>query len=175
MVTRQIAEAPKRRNREARLFEPRSGGCCGVSKFRRSGVCRGVALMEAIVGGALLGIGLAVLLAISSQSISQQRLGEERIVAAALLDELLNEVLMEGPLDYQAAYDLAGQFDSPFQNYTYRIDLQNLGDIEPYRVTATVYWVSNGIERSETIETLIAQPRGENLEEIRIPGVPIDR
>lgn len=132
--------------------------------------------MEALIGGAMLGIGLMVLLGITSQSLSHQRLGEERIVAAALLDELLSEVLMESPLDYLSKYGLASPFDAPFEKYSYQINLEDQGDSEPYRVTATVFWFSNGSERSETIETLIAQPRGdEEEEEIREPGTPIDR
>ena len=70
---------------------------------------RGIALLEALVGGALLAIGLAVLVSLATQSLARQRFGEERIGAAHLLDEILNGVLAEGPDDYAKRFRLAGQ------------------------------------------------------------------
>ncbi len=136
---------------------------------------RGTMLLEAMVGGTILAVGLAVLISLSSRSLAAQQFGEERIVAASLLDELLNQVLVEGPIDFQQGFDLRGTFEPPFEKYSFVIDLENQGDIEPYFVSATVLWESRGYTRSETIDTYIAVPRGEDTEEIRVPGEPIVR
>ena len=50
---------------------------------------RGFALMDVIVGGVMLGIGLAVVLTLASRAIASQAQGERQMVAAWLLDELL--------------------------------------------------------------------------------------
>ncbi len=68
---------------------------------RRFGTSRrtrkGFALVDVIVGGAMLGIGLGAIISVTARSLTQQSDGERRLVASWLADELLNMVLLEGP------------------------------------------------------------------------------
>lgn len=136
---------------------------------------RGVALVEAVLGGVMLAVGLAVLVSIVSQSLSRQRLGEEQIVAASLIDELLNMVLVEGPDNYGRRNDLTGTFEAPFEDYSYQLDIRSQGEYEPYSVIATVRWNSAGVERQATVETMIAIRRADEQFEPRQPGETIVR
>ncbi|MCL4210771.1 MAG: hypothetical protein HRU76_11290 [Phycisphaeraceae bacterium] len=136
---------------------------------------RGIALVEALAGGTILGIGLAVLVSIASDASARMRIGEERIVASWLIDEMLNMIVVEGPVEYLKRYDLEGQCAAPFERYSFKLELQDQGDIEPYRVTATITWESGGRPRSETVQTYIAVRRGETQIENRKPGEPITR
>lgn len=136
---------------------------------------RGIALIEALVGGTILGIGLAVLVSIASDASARMRLGEERIVASWIIDEMLNMIVVEGPVEYLKRYDLEGTCPAPYERYSFKLELQDQGDVEPYRVTLTVSWQSGGRLRSETVQTYIAIRRGETQIENRKPGEPITR
>ncbi len=136
---------------------------------------RGVALVEAVLGGVMLAVGLAVLVSIVSQSLSRQRLGEEQIVAAALLDELLNMVVVEGPDNYPRRNDVAGTFEAPFEDYSYVLDIRSQGEYDPYLVVATVRWDSAGVMREASVETMIAIRRADEQFEPREPGETIVR
>ncbi len=70
-----------------------------VSRQLRKRCRRGVALMDAIVGGVMLGIGLAVILSLASRAMAMQANGAKQITAAWLADDLLAMVLVEGPVD----------------------------------------------------------------------------
>lgn len=69
---------------------------------------RGFAMLDAILGGVLLAVGLAAVVTLASRSLQMERRGEREVVAAALLDEILTEVLVEGPVDYPKVFDTAG-------------------------------------------------------------------
>jgi hypothetical protein len=136
---------------------------------------RGAALMEALMGGTILAIGLAALVSFAANALSRQQMGEERVIAASLVDELLNMVLVEGPLDFPKRQDVQGAFPPPFEQFTYRVDIVEQSESEPYLVTASVSWLSRGHVRDVTIRTLISQQRGEGVLEPREPGEPITR
>ena len=80
---------------------------------------RGVALVEVILAALLLGIGLSVALSLASTSIAQQSLGEHNLVAAWLADEKMNLVLMEGPEKFLQNNLTNGQFEAPFEEYSF--------------------------------------------------------
>ena len=80
---------------------------------------RGIALMDAIVGGLILAIGVGTVMSITSRSIRQQVRGEKRLVASWLADDLLNMVVTEGPVEYPRIHDTAGNFAAPFEAYGY--------------------------------------------------------
>lgn len=136
---------------------------------------RGVVLIEAMVGGIILAAGLAVLISIATQSLTRQKMGEEQIVAATLLDQLLSMVLVEGPLEYPKDHDMQGRFDPPFDAYEYRLDFTEQDLSEPFLVTATVSWYSGGHQRDASVRTYIAVRRGDPAFELREPGEMISR
>lgn len=142
---------------------------------RRISARRGVVIIEALVGGAILAAGLAVLISLAGHALAMQQLGEERIVAASLVDELLSSVLRDGPLEYPRKNNTEGAFAPPFERFTYFVDIKDQGEIDPFHVTATVRWFSHGYWREATVQTFISQPRGDLEVEVREPGTPIAR
>ena len=144
---------------------------------RHHRACRGFALMDVIVGGVMLGIGLGITLTLASRAMASQAQGEKQMVAAWLLDELLAMVLVEGPVEYPHLHPPHGRFDSPFDGFEFDVLLKDLGVGQPFRVTATVSWPRGREERQVQAQTYIA-PRfvdPENPIEQRAPLEPIDR
>lgn len=58
---------------------------------------RGFALIDAIIGGALLALALTGVVTLSQRSLVMLQRGEREAIAASMLDELLSEVVTEGP------------------------------------------------------------------------------
>lgn len=136
---------------------------------------RGMALIDVIVGGMMLGIGLSVLLTLTTRSLARQTSGEKRMVATWLADELLSMVVVEGPDEYALRQDAAGEFTAPFTEFSFAVDIDELGRELPYEVTATVWW-GDAENESVTVQTLVARRRGEPEEpRAREPLEPLDR
>ncbi|MBX3354727.1 MAG: hypothetical protein KF724_03400 [Phycisphaeraceae bacterium] len=112
---------------------------------------RGYALIDALLGGLLLAIALVAVLSLSARSLQMERAGEEEVVAASLLDEVLSLVLAEGPVDFPKVHDTAGRFDPPFGDWEFEvlIEAQGLGD--PWRVLAIVRSPSGATYRCGTL------------------------
>ena len=144
---------------------------------RRARSRRGWALIDVIVGGVILGIGLAAVVSIAERSLAMQQRSERELVAAQLvagrlMDGLLGEVLAVGVVDWSLARPTAGNFESPYEEWTWELDIDKQGLGDPYRVVALAR-DRNGAEFR--VETLMA-PRPEGFEEpSRMPETPIDR
>lgn len=136
---------------------------------------RGVVLVDAIVGSVLLGVALAVIIGLAGRSLSAQKRGEELRVAAMLLDEQLNLVLMRGPDEYASRFDIEGACDAPFTTYSYRLDIIGGQSGDPYLVRATVSWPSGARVRSEWVETFMSPRLGEEPDPERRPQEAVDR
>ena len=132
------------------------------SSVRRLHTARsGWALIDVIIGGVILGIGLAAVISIA-----------ERSLAAQLLDGLLNEVLAVGVVEWQLSRASDGAFDAPFDKWQWQLDIQKHGLGDPYSVMAIARDDRNLEYR---VDTLMA-PRPENTEDpVRTPETPIDR
>jgi len=135
---------------------------------------RGFALLDVIVGGVMLGIGLSVVLSVTSRSLATQSDGEKRLVASWLVDGLLAMVLVEGPVEYPKHYHPSGEFAPPFDGFEFEIDIEDIGPSEPFRVTATVRWPGGRTYREVTAETFIAMRLGDSFQP-RAPAEPVDR
>jgi hypothetical protein len=141
---------------------------------------RGIALLDVIIATVILALGLGVIVSIASRSLQEQRVGERQLAASWLADELLNMVLVEGPLEYPRRHQSQGWFDPPFDQYRYEVAISRDRDIDPYDIVAMVAWVAPNGERSIEIATKIAQRQywdDEDWEiaEPRAPMEPIDR
>lgn len=153
------------------------------SRTMRTPTRRGIALMDAMIGGVLLGVGLAAIISICTRSMGVQTDGEKRLQAAWLADELLAMVLVEGPKDYSVVQETSGQFDEPFGEFYFDVEIEDQGFDQPYRVTAIVRWSDLDDRPRDFVEvqTLIAQPQytEEQLEDERYqqrePLEPVDR
>ncbi len=135
---------------------------------------RGIALMDAILGGVMLGVGLAVVVSLASRSIAIQAQGQKQLTAAWLVDELLAMVLVEGPVDYPKLYASNGRFEFPFEDYQYEVQIEDIGLRQPFKVTASVRWPHGRDFRQAQAQTYIAQRLGDP-DQPRIPVEPIDR
>lgn len=144
---------------------------------------RGMVMLDVIVGGVILGIGIAAIMSLASRSLAAQTQGERRMQAAWLADELLNMVLVEGPKEYEKLYPTSGDFDVPFDNFAYEIDINDLDRGLLYDVTATVAWGDMDSERQRVVvQAYIAQRQYGDIEgaaleivEEREPLEPLDR
>lgn len=125
-----------------------------------------------MVGGMLLAIGLAVVLSVGSRAISNQTEGEHRLQASWLADEILSMILVEGPDKYPHLYDMNGQFEAPFDQFFYDINIDDRGVTLPSFVSVQITWP--GARTPVVIDTYIAKRQGEQLQP-REPIEEIDR
>lgn len=136
---------------------------------------RGIALLDVIIGSVMLGVGLAVIISLSSRALARQTDGEKRLVASWLADELLSMVLVEGPTNYARQYDTTGRFYEPFDDYYYEVDIHDMGVDQPFLVTAIVGWYTSAYDgENVSVQTYIAERRGDP-EQPRQPAERVDR
>jgi len=134
---------------------------------------RGLALLDVIVGSAMLAVGLAVIISMSSRSLSRQANAEHQITASWLADEILSMILVVGPDEYAKTYPDRGRFQPPFDTFTYEVEIEDESLYMPVSAVATVSWDAVGGVHSIHMETLIARRHGEVVE--RIPAEPVNR
>ena len=135
---------------------------------------RGIALVDVIIGGVLLSMGLAVVISLSTRALRTQTDSEKLLTASWLADEFLSMVLIEGPVNYPKLYDAHGRCSPPFEEFEYDVLIEDQGVGVPLRVTATVYWEGPAGLRNVQVQTLIAD-RGTEPNELRAPYEPVDR
>lgn len=143
-----------------------------VSRARHSR--RGIALMDVILGGVMMGIGLTVIVSLASRSLATQAQAQRQLTAAWLVDEMLAMVLVEGPVNYQKLYSTAGRFDFPFEEYEFEVVIEDIGLRQPFRVSAFVRWPHGDDFRQVEAQTYIAERLGDPIQ-VRMPLEPIDR
>ena len=136
---------------------------------------RGFVLVDAIVAGVLLGVGLSVVIGLAGSAIASQRKGEELQRAAMLADEQLNLVLAVGPEQFSSDFETKGRCAPPFEDYAYEVRLSPGQGAEPYLVEAVIMWNTGGRERSLVIETLVSERRGDDPDPIREPENAVER
>lgn len=133
---------------------------------------RGFALVDAVIAGVVLAIGLTMIFTITSRSLDLQRNGEIEVTAASMMDNILSLVLLEGPSDFPDLHSMSGQGDFPYEQFEYRVIIDDPGEGEPFAVAVEVTHLTG---RSYRCETLIAAKLGEEPDPIRYPEEPIDR
>jgi len=99
---------------------------------------RGFALLDAILGGAMLALGLAGVVSLSQRALAMLQRGEREAMAAAMLDELLGQVVTEGPGGFTRNRQAAGRMPAPWPDWEFTVDLEAGGLGDPVTVTATV-------------------------------------
>ena len=134
---------------------------------------KGLALIDVIIGSSMLAIGLAVVISMSSRSLIHQGNAERQITASWLADELLSMALVVGPDEYAKVYPKSGQFDPPFDGFTYEIELEDDSLYLPVKAIATVFWKAAGNQHHVEIKTFIARRHGTPVD--RIPVESVDR
>jgi hypothetical protein len=134
---------------------------------------RGFALIDVIVGGILLAVGLAAVLSLGARSMNLHQRGEREIIAATLLDDLLGTILAEGPKDFPDLHPMQGNCESPFEDFQFLIEIDEGSSGVPYRIAVSVQHTATG--DTWTVETLIAPKLGDEPDPERMPLEPIDR
>ncbi len=133
---------------------------------------RGFALIDAILGGALLALGLASVVTLSQRSLAMLQRGEHEAMAAAMLDELLAQVVVEGPRRYGEIRESTGRLAAPWPDWEYTVEIESGGEGDAWNVLAIVRDPA-GIEYR--CATRVAQ-QNEDVEPVeRAPEKPIDR
>ena len=133
---------------------------------------RGFALIDAILGGALLALGLASVVTLSQRSLAMLQRGEREAMAAAMLDELLAQVVVEGPKRFAEVREASGRLSAPWPDWEYTVEIQSGGEGDAYGVLAVVR-DPTGVEYR--CATRVA-PEPDEIEPVeRAPEKPIDR
>jgi prepilin-type N-terminal cleavage/methylation domain-containing protein len=143
-----------------------------VSNPRDRETLRGFTLVEVIISSIILVIAAGALLSLTSQSLGMHRRGEQKIVAASILDDLLSRVLTEGAQDFTSMYPSRGFCEEPFTTWEYEVEIGNSVGLDPYQVTARV---TSPTGRNYECATLVAPRLGEEPNPIRAPDEPVDR
>lgn len=133
----------------------------------------GFALLDVIIGSAMLAVGLAVVISISSRSLTRQANAEKQITASWLADELISMVLVVGPDEYEKAYPKADRFEYPFQDFSYELTLDGDSEYLPVHTIVTVYWDAGGTQHALILETEVSRLHGEPVD--RLPAEIVDR
>lgn len=143
-----------------------------IYRHRQRNERPGFALIEVLVGGILLAVGLSAVLVIATRALDMQRRGERDVIAATLLDEALSNVLTDGPKDFLDLRPLAGTCEWPFDEYEYLLDIDEGSPGVPYRIVAQIRHLSGQVW---ACETYIAPKLGDEPNPVREPEEPIDR
>ena len=134
---------------------------------------KGIALIDVIIGSAMLAVGLAVVISMSSRSLARQANAEKQITASWLGDELLSMILIIGPDEYAKSYTKQDRFDTPFEDFSYEITIEDDSFYMPLKVVATISWDAVGGTHSIDMETMIARRHGDPVD--RTPAESVDR
>jgi hypothetical protein len=133
---------------------------------------RGFALLDAILGGALLALGLAGLVSLSQRSLAMLQRGEREAMAAAMLDELLAQVVTEGPNAFARIRSTGGRMPEPWPDWEFTVEIQT-GEVgDPFDVLAVVRDPDGVAFRCAT---RVAPHDDQQMPPVRAPTVPLDR
>ena len=135
---------------------------------------RGFVLVDGIVAGVLLGVGLTVIIGLTGAAIAAQAHGESLQTAASLADERLAMVVALGPERFEAEGELSGRFPDPDERFRFEMDIEEEGAGNPYYVSVEVIWGDRQRERL-FIETFVAPRQGDEPDPDREPDRPVDR
>ncbi|MBM4102246.1 MAG: hypothetical protein FJ256_08325 [Phycisphaerae bacterium] len=138
---------------------------------------RAFALMEVIVAGVILAIGLGAAISLSMQSLTAQQRGEHAVQAAALMDELLGSLVALGPVEWNRQHQPSGAFSSFDPDYKYA-DFQydmKIEDAPPGMPCDVLLIVTDPLGREYRCATRVALRLGEEPDPERSPSEAIDR
>jgi hypothetical protein len=133
---------------------------------------KGFALIDAILGGALLALGLAGLVTLSQRSLAMLQRGEHEAIAAAMLDELLAQVVTEGPGEFARQREQAGRMPAPWPDWEFEVEIHAGSVGDPADVLAVV---RDPLGNEYRCATRVAPHDDTAAPEERAPTEPIDR
>ncbi len=128
--------------------------------------------MEVVIAGIILAIGLGAIVSLAARALMDQQRGERAVMAAALLDELLASVLVEGAEEWPKAHDLSGRCDPPWSDFEFQVNIDKAESGAPCDVLAIV---RDPVGREFRCATRIALRLGDDPNPDRRPSEPVDR
>lgn len=118
--------------------------------------------MEVLVSVAILAVGVTVLLECIINSLDANRLTQEYSRAIFLAETKLWE--MERKYAWQIDQDTgesSDHFDAPFQDYSWRTEVESEDSAVEYRIKVTVLWMHRGKEMDYSLDLLVPMRRDE--------------
>ena len=120
---------------------------------------RGFSLIEALCAGIILGLCSVTLSGLIIQSMHATNVSEEYQTAAELLNQVLTKVDVVGPSSLIVDGPTEGTFDSPHENYSWSIDIENDEETNDlYTIEAVISWSTITGNRQVTGSTLLYDP-----------------
>lgn len=133
---------------------------------------RAFALIEVVVAGIILALGLGAVVSLATRAMIDQQRGERAVIAAALMDELLASVLVEGPVEWPKAHARSGRCDAPWSDFEYGV---NIEEAEPGAPCDVLVILHDPAGREFRCATRIALRLGDDPNPERAPSEPVDR
>ncbi len=133
---------------------------------------RAFALMEVVIAGIILAIGLGSIVSLAARALMDQQRGERAVMAAALLDELLASVIVDGPEEWPKLHNLSGSCDPPWADFEYQVDIEKAEPGAPCDVVAIV---RDPVGREFRVATRVALRLGDEPNPERQPSEQLDR
>lgn len=128
--------------------------------------------MEVVIAGIILAIGLGSIVSLAARALMDQQRGERAVMAAALLDELLASVLVDGPEAWPKSHNLSGSCDPPWDDFEYEVSIEKAEPGAPCEVLAIV---RDPVGREFRCATSVALRLGDEPDPDRQPSVATDR
>jgi type II secretory pathway pseudopilin PulG len=133
---------------------------------------RGFALIEVVIAGIVLAIGLSAVVSVAARALADQQRGEHAVAAATLLDGLLAQVLVDGPVDYVRMNGSNGRCPDPWEDFEYEVRIE---DATPGDACDVLAIVRDPNGREYRCATRIAPRVGNEPAPERRPPEPVDR
>ena len=117
----------------------------------------GATLLEVLISTAILAVGMAATMrAIGTCARTQSQL-EDRTTARRLAEQEIATLRVQSTADSPA--DMTGQFEEPFEEYSWTAKTQRAGDESPFALVELTVWKEDGSERNPmySTQTLISQ------------------
>lgn len=118
----------------------------------------GLTLIEVILATAILGVGIASLVAATAQCLAVARKAREYEIAR----RLVAQVDLEVPIQFEELEEgeESGEFEDPYEGYTWLREIEEISEdeLEMYEVRTTVSWSDRSGKASESVVTYIYGP-----------------
>jgi prepilin-type N-terminal cleavage/methylation domain-containing protein len=118
----------------------------------------GLTLIEVILATAILGVGIATLVAATGRCLAVARKAREYEVAR----RLIGQVDLEVPIQFEELEEgeESGDFEDPFEDYRWTREIVEVfeEDLEMFEVRTTVSWSDKQGPASESVVTYIYGP-----------------
>ncbi len=117
----------------------------------------GATLLEVLISTAILAVGMAATMRTIGTCARTQSQLEDRSTARRLAEQEIATLRVQSTADTPT--DMAGQFENPFEDYSWTAKTHRAGDESPFAPIELTVWKGDGSERDPaySTQTLISQ------------------